>query len=207
MFFLGEQIRKLAGMVGGQSPRVDIVWHNHKAERANWEWHEPLKPQSMAPVTHLFQWGHPLILPKQFHQLETKISNIWALGAIFILTTTHHFKNSLRTHTSIDLDIVISPKPFLIAFRFSCPFESQPSTVISFRYNFLFTPSLLSLIVKYITFLYITVSTIQLFIWLYKLIFKLLNRRKRKKWAIILSCNCLHNYAVESSVHLSYWLA
>jgi hypothetical protein len=46
-----------------------------------------------------------------------------------------------------------------------------------------------------------------LFIWLYKLIFKLLNRRKRKKWAIILSCNCLHNYAVESSVHLSYWLA
>lgn len=45
-----------------------------------------LKPQSPSTVTGLVQ--HLLVLPKQFSQLGTKFSNIWASGPILIQATT-----------------------------------------------------------------------------------------------------------------------
>ena len=46
------------------------------------------------PVTHLLQQGHTLNPSKQFRQLKTKYSHIWAYGAILIHTNTNAKRNN-----------------------------------------------------------------------------------------------------------------
>lgn len=55
---------------------VYILIHNHDVERTSLEDHESLKSQSAVTPRD----AAPAILPKQFHRLGTKYSNIRACG-------------------------------------------------------------------------------------------------------------------------------
>lgn len=57
----------------GAEPRV-YIWLLRQEAESYWGWHGLLKSQSPSLMTH------PLILPKQCHQLGTKGSNMGAYG-------------------------------------------------------------------------------------------------------------------------------
>ena len=72
-----ERVRYPACMALEQYLGAYILVHTHEAKRSNWELHglfelsKPIPP----PIE-----PHLLILPKQFHQLGTTHSNMWACG-------------------------------------------------------------------------------------------------------------------------------
>lgn len=76
--------RHCAGVITKSSYLKTQPW----AEKTHWEWNGPLKPQN-PPQCHTSSNKATLsMLPQQFHQLETKHSNMDVHGTILIQSTT-----------------------------------------------------------------------------------------------------------------------
>ena len=91
-----------------------IFWTPRKWELAIWAWSEDVKAWKCTQVSHLFQKGRPVFLPKLFHKLGNMYSNLWVYGSHINLTTICLLK---RENTCLSNMTLPYPKERLLCFQ------------------------------------------------------------------------------------------
>ena len=91
-----------------------IFWTPRKWELAIWAWSEDVKAWKCTQVSHLFQKGRPVFLPKLFHKLGNMYSNLWVYGSHINLTTICFLKRENNFLSSMTLSY---PKESLLCFQ------------------------------------------------------------------------------------------